>query len=62
MKSRWKSKVDEELGEVIIEQINGVKYYAQEASYSMHTLAQYYLKYKEDFNLNDEIILALGEF
>ena len=42
--------------------IDGVKYYAQEASYSMHTLAQYYLKYKEDFNLDDEIILALGEF
>ena len=54
--------VDEELVNLIKEQINGVKYYAQEASYSMHTLAQYYLKYKEDFNLDDEIILALGEF
>ena len=43
-------------------EIDGVKYYAQEASYSMHTLAQYYLKYKDDFNLQDEIILALGEF
>ena len=25
-------------------------------------LAQYYMKYKDDYNLDDEIILALGEF